>query len=44
MSSTGVAHADVVAVGAGPTGLMLAGDLAEAGVRVGRGDELGARR
>ena len=34
MSSTGVAHADVVVVGAGPTGLMLAGDLAEAGVRV----------
>jgi 2-polyprenyl-6-methoxyphenol hydroxylase-like FAD-dependent oxidoreductase len=27
-------HADVVVVGAGPTGLLLAGDLAEAGVRV----------
>jgi 2-polyprenyl-6-methoxyphenol hydroxylase-like FAD-dependent oxidoreductase len=27
-------HTDVVVVGAGPTGLMLAGDLAEAGVRV----------
>ena len=25
---------DVVVVGAGPTGLLLAGDLAEAGVRV----------
>ena len=34
MSSTGVTHTDVVVVGAGPTGLMLAGDLAEAGVRV----------
>ena len=32
MSSTGVTHTDVVVVGAGPTGLM----LAEAGVRVGR--------
>ena len=27
-------HADVVVVGAGPTGLLLAGDLVEAGVRV----------
>jgi 2-polyprenyl-6-methoxyphenol hydroxylase-like FAD-dependent oxidoreductase len=27
-------HVDVVVVGAGPTGLLLAGDLAEAGVRV----------
>jgi 2-polyprenyl-6-methoxyphenol hydroxylase-like FAD-dependent oxidoreductase len=27
-------HTDVVVVGAGPTGLLLAGDLAEAGVRV----------
>ena len=35
MSSTSeAARTDVVVVGAGPTGLMLAGDLAEAGVRV----------
>src|SRR4051812_43503128 len=34
MSSTATEHADVVIVGAGPTGLMLAGDLAEADVRV----------
>ncbi len=34
MGSTAPEHADVVVVGAGPTGLMLAGDLAEAGVRV----------
>ena len=33
MGSTAPEHADVVVVGAGPTGLMLAGDLAEAGVR-----------
>jgi 2-polyprenyl-6-methoxyphenol hydroxylase-like FAD-dependent oxidoreductase len=32
--SEGYDRADVVVVGAGPTGLMLAGDLAEAGVRV----------
>ena len=31
---TATEHADVLVVGAGPTGLMLAGDLAQAGVRV----------
>src|SRR5436190_13218772 len=33
MSSVGTTEADVIVVGAGPTGLMLAGDLATAGVR-----------
>jgi 2-polyprenyl-6-methoxyphenol hydroxylase-like FAD-dependent oxidoreductase len=34
MAAEATEHADVVVVGAGPTGLMLAGDLVEAGVRV----------
>ena len=34
MDAQATEHADVVVVGAGPTGLLLAGDLAEAGVRV----------
>jgi 2-polyprenyl-6-methoxyphenol hydroxylase-like FAD-dependent oxidoreductase len=34
MSATAAEHADVLVVGAGPTGLMLAGDLAQVGVRV----------
>ena len=34
MNAQATEHADVVVVGAGPTGLLLAGDLAEAGVRV----------
>lgn len=34
MDADATEHADVVVVGAGPTGLLLAGDLVEAGVRV----------
>ena len=34
MDAQATEHADVVVVGAGPTGLLLAGDLVEAGVRV----------
>ena len=34
MDGQATEHADVVVVGAGPTGLLLAGDLIEAGVRV----------
>ena len=34
MDAEATEHADVVVVGAGPTGLLLAGDLVEAGVRV----------
>ncbi|GAA0937442.1 FAD-dependent monooxygenase [Pseudonocardia zijingensis] len=34
MTAGGIDVADVVVVGAGPTGLLVAGDLAEAGVRV----------
>ena len=34
MDAQATEHADVVVVGAGPTGLLLAGDLVESGVRV----------
>jgi choline dehydrogenase-like flavoprotein len=34
MDGQATEHADVVVVGAGPTGVLLAGDLIEAGVRV----------